>query len=176
MNIKMKIWLDSFSVCIMLFCGFAILSGCGKKLPAGWPKTYPCTVKVTKNGTALEGAMVILSPMNGSGGNWAIGGITNAAGITTIHTSYTNYSEPGAPEGMFKVTISKQLPQFQDPTPQEELNAMDYLERQAYAAKIDAEANKRPPIVPEKYSDPEQTELTLEVKPNTHTETTFDVE
>ncbi|MDR0608910.1 MAG: hypothetical protein LBG58_02275 [Planctomycetaceae bacterium] len=154
----------------------SLFSGCGKKLPEGWPKVYPCTIKVTKGGTPLEGAMVILTPMTGSGGNWAIGATTDAQGVAVIHTSYTNFTEPGAPEGTFKVTINKSLPPLKDPMPPEELEKLDYMARQAHVAKLDAEAAKRPPIVPKKYSDMSQTPLKVEIKPDAPVEETFDVE
>jgi hypothetical protein len=164
------------ALCYIISLHCLILSGCGKKLPANWPKTYPCTIKVTKNGMALGNAMVILSPTNSAGNNWAVSGITNVNGVAVIHTSFINYTEAGAPEGTFIVTISKQLPPIPDPTPQEELEKMDYWERQAHIAKLDAEANKRPPIVPIKYSDVKQTTLKIEVKTNTTNEATFEIE
>ncbi|MDR3111184.1 MAG: hypothetical protein LBU65_16065 [Planctomycetaceae bacterium] len=157
-----------------LLIAFAAI-GCGKNLPADWPKTYPCKITVTKGGVPLDGAMVTLTP-TGGGGNYAIGGITDAQGVAVIQTSYTNYSEAGSPEGSFKVTITKSLPEFVDPTPQSKLDAMDYEERVKHVQKMDEEANKRPPIVPKSISDSSATTLTIDVKSDGKTEATFDVD
>ncbi|MDR1491949.1 MAG: hypothetical protein LBT05_04420 [Planctomycetaceae bacterium] len=164
------------NILLLLALLVSLFSGCGKKLPDGWPKVYPCTIKVTKSGTPLEDAMVILTSAAGSGGNWAVGATTDAQGVAVIHTSYTNFTEPGAPEGTFKVTIDKSLPPLKDPTPPEELEKLDYIARQAHVAKLDAEAAKRPPIVPKKYSDVSQTPLKVEIKPDSPVEETFEIE
>jgi hypothetical protein len=160
----------------MLFCGFAVLSGCSQKLPANFPKTVPCKITVTNGGVPLDTATVILTATDGSGGNWVVAGETNTQGVAEIKTVTLGHSADGAPAGLFKVTVRKPLPLYIDSTPKEQLEKMDYEQTLAHNAKIGEEANKRPPIVPEKYSDPAQTTLTIEVKPDTPAEATFEVE
>jgi len=119
--------------------------------------------------------MVMLSRTENHG-NWAVGGITDAHGVAVIHTSYTNFTEPGAPAGMFKVTIDKALPPITDTKTLTELQAMDYNAIQEYQMKQSAEADKRPLIVPKKYANVSLTSLTIEIKPDGKTEESFDVE
>ncbi|MDR3110747.1 MAG: hypothetical protein LBU65_13850, partial [Planctomycetaceae bacterium] len=57
----------------------------------------------------------------------------------------------------------------------DELEKMGYDKRQEHVAKLDAQASKRPPIVPQKYSDLSKTTLLVEVKSGTLVDVTFDV-
>jgi hypothetical protein len=169
----MKFYIISLLFIVSIFCCF--LSACHSKVSTDRPKTYPCTIKVTKGGNTVEGAMVLLTRTS-QHNNWAVSGITNSEGIAVIHTSYTNFTEPGSPEGMFKVTINKTLPPYIDSTPENVLNAMSYEERLNHETKIMMEARKRPPIIPSKYSNLAQTPLIIEVKSDSSSEVVFDVE
>jgi len=81
----------------MLLC----LTGCGgPKKPDGFPPLYPCEVIITKNGVPLEGASV---QFNSSDARWPPAGTTDAQGVAVINT----LSHPGAPEGEYKVLVSK---------------------------------------------------------------------
>ena len=69
----------------------------------GFPPLYPCQITITQGEQPLEGAMVRLVPETGSFA-WGITGKTDAHGTAKMST-HTNY--PGAPEGTFKVCVSK---------------------------------------------------------------------
>ncbi|MDR1383439.1 MAG: hypothetical protein LBJ67_06285 [Planctomycetaceae bacterium] len=158
---------------ILLALFVSLLYGCGKKLPEGFPKTFSCSITITKDGKPLDNAMVLFTPESGSGGAWAIGAITDAQGVAEIHTTVTGYSQKGAPLGKYKVTVSKDLPPLEDA---DAGKAMSYEETLAHNAKLAEKAAKRLPIVPKKYSDVSQTPLKVEIKPDTPIEETFDVE
>lgn len=90
-------------------CTIAFLSGCGEKVPEGFPKTVSCQVTVTDGGSPIEGASVGLipdKPMN----SIVVGGNTDSAGKAIIRTMQGEYSHLGAPEGSYTVTIAKTLP------------------------------------------------------------------
>jgi hypothetical protein len=83
---------------VLLSC----LSGCNRRSnkPDGFPALYPCEITIKVNGVPLEGANVKL---NSPDARWPPGGVTNAQGIAKINT----YTHPGAPEGEYKVLVSK---------------------------------------------------------------------
>jgi len=81
----------------------SIFSGCGgRKRPDGLPDLYPCEITITQGGNPLEGASVRLVRETGTT-DWAITGRTEANGVVKIFT----HDFPGAPEGTFKVLVSK---------------------------------------------------------------------
>jgi len=84
------------AVCIFVGCG-------GPPRPAGMPPLFPCEITITQEGQPLENAFVQLVPEDGSSG-WSIAGHTNANGVARI---LTHAQFPGAPEGTFKVLVSK---------------------------------------------------------------------
>ena len=85
--------------------------GCSKsKQPDGFPPVYPCEITITMNGTPLVGANVSLSSSLES--PWFSGGVTDDKGVAKINT----YSFVGAPEGEYKVLVSK----YELPPPRED--------------------------------------------------------
>jgi hypothetical protein len=93
---------------IRIFIGAALVlctfSGCGKEpRPAGFPALYPCKITITQGGQPLEGALVRLMPESGKS-EWVTSGTTNASGVAAVVT-HAKFS--GAPEGTFKVCVSK---------------------------------------------------------------------
>lgn len=89
-------------------CAFftLIMIGCnsGQKLPEGMPPLKPCELTFTQEGTPLQGAIVSLYPTSGGSQQWILGGKTDTAGKAVI---FTNGKYTGAPEGSYKVVISK---------------------------------------------------------------------
>lgn len=145
------------------------LIGCTQKKPEGWPDSYPCKITVLQNGAGIDGVNVSLSNVEGQG-SWMVSGLTDSQGAAKMETAWTQGSQPGAPEGKFKVMLFKKLPPMVDPTPQAKLDAMSYEERVAHNAKLSAEADKRPPILHEKFKETTTTpiEVTVSKGSNEH--------
>ena len=108
-------------------------------------------------------------------GSWSVMGRTNSQGDAVMETVWAKGADPGAPAGNFKVTLSKPLPPFIDPTPQATLDTMSYEDRYAHGEKIDAEAAKRKPLIPAELSDAETTPLKIEVKSGEPNEAAFEI-
>jgi len=150
---------------VLLFV-FVWLPGCGSKYPPDWPKTYPCTITVTKDGQPYEGVTILMTRLEDHG-SWAVSGLTDASGVAEIETSWTKASVKGAPEGRFKVTASKAEPPPELPISEAELQVMSYDNRTAF---MEAERLKRqnsPPLIPQALADPGMTKVQIEVKPGT---------
>jgi hypothetical protein len=150
------------------------LVGCGPaKYPSDWPKTYPCTITVTKGGQPLEDVMVLLARTE-KHGSWAVSGKTDASGVAEIETSWTHAVSKGAPEGTFKVTLSKTETPPPPSKSDAELEAMSYDERAAFL-EAEAEKIRNASAFPASISDPATTQVRIEVKPGTPAEFTIDV-
>lgn len=80
-----------------------LLFGACKKenRPDGMPVLYPCKVKITLQDAPLEGASVNLANAT----PWSGGGTTDQNGVVDIMTR----GFPGAPEGEFKVLVTKNM-------------------------------------------------------------------
>ena len=82
----------------------AVVCGCSKeKRPAGLPPLHPLTIEIYQDGAPLEQAGVDLLADDPAIARWPAGGTTDEKGQCRIYT----YGLPGAPEGKFKVTVSK---------------------------------------------------------------------
>lgn len=142
---------------------FAPLIGCGTaQYPPDWPKLFPCKVTVTKSGAPLDGVQIFMTRTSNHG-SWAVGGTTDSNGVAVIETSWSKAAQAGAPEGTFKVTLQKPLPPFVDPTPQSQLDTMDYEARKVHDEKMLAEATKRPTLIPEFLSRADQTPVEVQI-------------
>lgn len=87
-----------------------ILSGCSEeKRPEGFPKLYPLVIEILQEGAPLDQAGVDLISDNPEIARWPSGGTTDINGQVRIYT----YGFPGAPEGKFRVTVSKTLTEGQ---------------------------------------------------------------
>ena len=91
-----------FSLAALLCCVAVV--GCGRPKPDGMPKLFPCNVKVIQDDAPLADATVTFHGPDGF--KWAVSGTTDASGVAKMHTHGTY---PGAPEGEFKVTITKHV-------------------------------------------------------------------
>jgi len=102
--------LSVLGVCLLL------LPGCTKKKPDGIPPLHPVTVKITKGNDPVVGANVFLVASTGSSGSWSASGVTDTTGLATIETSQGDWKAKGAPEGEFKIYLTK-LAKFEEPPP-----------------------------------------------------------
>ena len=134
------------------------MSGCGPKPPADFPKVYPATVTVLKDGTPLADVMVNFE-------NKTIhisSGVTDAGGKAVIATKTPHYSAMGAPVGTYKVYLSKE-PDLKSKLPDEEVNKMEPAQVQTYLAKLRAEKANTPRPLPAVLENANKTPLTIEV-------------
>ena len=103
----MQTSLRSFVTCLLygtgLIAAVSVLGCGGKKLPAGFPKLYPCTISINQEGVPLAGAVVKLH-IQGNPLEWTVSGQTDDAGKAVI---YTHGIHAGVPAGDFKVTVDK---------------------------------------------------------------------
>jgi len=105
-----RIVLTVLGVCLLL------LPGCRKGKPDGIPPLFPVTVKITKGDTPVTGANVFLVAPTSISGSWSASGVTDASGLATIETSQGDWKAKGAPEGEFKIYLTK-LAKFEEPPP-----------------------------------------------------------
>ena len=151
-------------LCVAVLC-----VGCGPQLPSDLPKLYPTVVTVIQDGEPLSGATVTLINADPSGG-WACVARTDTAGKATI---MTNGMYKGAPEGTYKVTVSKQeVEQGDNPFADAPDPAVDQTAYQEWVMKNEdriAAAQRRQPVtydlVDPKFSSPTQTTLELTITP-----------
>ena len=94
----------ALSSALVLCAALTFVGGCSRPTPDGMPKLVPCTVRVTQEEEPLAGATVEL--LGDENFKWTVSGTTDAQGNAKIHT-HGNY--PGAPEGSYKVAVSKQI-------------------------------------------------------------------
>ncbi|MCL2117901.1 MAG: hypothetical protein FWH27_05680 [Planctomycetaceae bacterium] len=141
------------------------------------PKLFPCTITVTKGGTPVSGANILLfSPQ--LPGSLATSGQTNAGGVAEIGSSLANYFESGSPAGELTVVIQKtpDVPEELKLTP-EEHSKMTPPESNAYSAKLAKAMKDAPKIVPDKLSSPATSPLKVTVaESKTGTHVTFELD
>lgn len=145
-------YFSTFLILYVLFC----LAGCsGEPRPAGFPKLYPVTLKVSQEGTPLEGAFVQLQS-NDPAMTWTTSGTTDANGAAVLWT-YGKYK--GAPAGTFKVTVMKDINEG-------EKEYTDALDRQdvAAAAKVKVRSFS---YVEELYTSFSKTPIEIEITKST---------
>lgn len=86
------------------------IGGCSQqKRPDGMPELYPCTITITQDGKPFEGAIVRLYSNDVV---FHVSGTTNASGTAVM---LTHGEFKGAPEGTYKVTVSKEEKEFIEP-------------------------------------------------------------
>ena len=82
--------------------------GCGPSKPSDVPKLFSTQVTVVKGGSPVVGANVFLVADSGTAtGSWSVAGKTDQMGLAVIKTSQGDWSAPGAPEGAYKIYLTK---------------------------------------------------------------------
>lgn len=84
-----------------------LCSGCGGgvKLPSDLPKLHPTVITVIQDDKPLAGAMVAMENVDPEMEKWSCVALTDDAGKATVQTKGQYV---GAPEGTYKVTVTKQ--------------------------------------------------------------------
>ncbi|MDO5554977.1 MAG: hypothetical protein Q4G68_14570 [Planctomycetia bacterium] len=114
-------WTRRGIILLTLVSLLLVNEGCGrKKRPNGLPDLRPCKITVTQNGQPAEGVLVMLAPVEGGTCPWAVTGHTDANGTAVIMT-HGEYR--GAPEGHYKIFLSKQVIEGCDPASMERPSA-----------------------------------------------------
>ena len=106
----------NFAFVAAILCLCAIVCGCSKgpKKPADLPKLNPTTATVTyDDGTPVDGATVALLASQTGGRTWNLTGVTDAAGQVTFKTD-GNWD--GAPAGEYRVIVTKEVSEVEEPT------------------------------------------------------------
>lgn len=86
----------------VLFCSI----GCSPRNTIdGFPKIYPCEIKLIQDGKPLSDCRIVLHSKDPAIVRWPIGGKTDDSGNATI-TTYGKFS--GAPSGSYTVTLSRE--------------------------------------------------------------------
>lgn len=140
----------ALSSALVLCAALTFVGGCSRPKPDGMPKLVPCTVRVTQEEEPLAGATVEL--LGDENFKWTVSGTTDAQGNAKIHT-HGDY--PGAPEGSYKVAVSKQVVE------QEEVD-----ESQMSASYVPSGGTAYNCVDPQ-YGKADTTPLTIDVKGKT---------
>ena len=165
----MKLWNTVFAAGVSL----VFIMGCGPKKPDGIPPLYPAKVMVQNGASPIVGASVFLVSQGATSGSWGVNGVTDSSGTATITTSQGEWKSKGAPEGNYKIYITKRPEIQEEPMPEEIANDSDAMER--FAAEQMKKLNAAPKIIPEKLSNPAQSPLTITVSASGSTELTVDI-
>jgi hypothetical protein len=149
----------------------AALSGCGDD--SGLPRRYSVSGTVSYNGKLLEKGNINFAPDGPEG---------RAAGGTIVDGRYsltTHDTDDGAVPGKYKVSVvakmidaSKVDLNIKGAATEEAKKAMAAVFPQKVAARAAAAVKI---LIPSKYSSPETSGLTFEVKPQSNTGTDFDL-
>jgi len=158
----MKMKKNAFALAMVL-AGSAcvtLLSGCqfgGEALPEGLPKLIPTSIQLTQDGAPLAGATVSLISTAG-GQQWYPGGLSNDSGTIEL---YTNGRYKGAPEGHYKVVVTKTEtdPSQLGPAPSE-----DDPKFSKYMEDLAKEQRSTYTLVEKKFNDAKTTTLEIEIK------------
>ena len=156
---------------ILVILALLCLLGCGKKRPEGLEQIYPCNITVTKGGTPLADARVVLHSKTGVGFTFA--GMTNSQGKTEI---ISEFDFKGVPAGNYGVAIIKSPENPVKKKSQEELNAMTMEEGQAYFAQYHAAAGKLEKVIPDHLTVPSASPLEIAVTESGPNDFSFEIE
>lgn len=153
-------------------CALVAAIGCGgKPKPDGMPELIPATIVVTQEGAPLADATVTLVSADGSC-KWAVGGKTDAKGRAALNT-HGDFS--GAPEGNFKVGVSKVEIKVKEGAVDEEGNPLQPTPEQLKnPALLDARFVETTSVVPAEYENAQNSPLEVTISKSAK-ETTVDV-
>ncbi len=125
----------------VFLCAMLFTLGCTGGKPSHIPNLVKCSVKVTHDGSPVEGAKVLFAP---DAGQFSAAGITDATGVAVMKTEGVY---DGAVIGEYRVSVTKmEVIQFDiGPSP---TNPKEYAEYEAKLKKIPKPKN----FLPEQYS------------------------
>ena len=129
-------------------CCLSLLTGCGEKYPADFPKVYPIKVTVTDGTTPLSNVRLMFYRVsNESGSGYGVSGFTDATGVAKVSTSQGAYAKAGIPAGEYVVTVEDVIIVDLGVSP-EEIAKMSYPEEMKLAkeeSRLRAEYKRKVP-------------------------------
>jgi len=148
--------------------------GCGPKKPAGVPELLPTSVTIVKGSDPVKGANVFLVPGTSTpSGSWSIMGVTDETGKAKVETSQGDWKAFGAPQGEYKVYITKlaAIEEPEKPTGAEE-GGPELQEYYAERLKRLEEASKE---IPKEMTQADTSGLTVTVAAGSGANATLDI-
>lgn len=148
------------SLSVVFFSLFLIVfAGCQGK-PADVPDMVPCKIVVKNGSSPVSGVSVVLGITSGSG-TWSVSGTTNSSGIATMETVQLGWKGTGAPQGEYKITLSK-TPTLERIS-SEEYGNMSAADQEKYNAEQNKKLAELPREIPEFLNSFEMTPLSISV-------------
>ena len=134
---KIRSKLNTCVLVMLLACYCLCSGGCGnrQKFPEGMPAPHPTVITVIQDDKPLEGASVVLMPMDSSN-SWSAGALTDSGGKGTLKT-LSQYD--GVVPGKYYVLVSKREAEesYEVPPPDPETDPEGYANyMRTYSAKI----------------------------------------
>ena len=151
-----------------LFC-----VGCGPKKPDGIPKLNQTKITVQKAGAPVVEANVFLVPDGAPSGSWSVSGKTDAMGVAVIKTMQGDWEAPGAPEGNYKIYLTK-FTKIEEPERPANMDE-DEEAKKAYYAEREKRLKEAGSEIPPAMNDAATSGLTISVGASL-TELTIDVD
>lgn len=142
---------------LSLFIG--LFMGCSRK-PADVPALVPCKIIVKNGSSPVADVSVILGMTTGSD-TWSVSGKTNSSGIADLSTVQMGWKGGGAPQGQYKITLSK-TPKLERISA-EEFDKMSPAEQETYNLEQNKKLAALAREIPEVLGSFETTPLTIEV-------------
>ena len=164
----------SMQVAALLLVTALCCCGCGPKKPYGIPKLHPTTVTILKDSAPVVKANVFLVPAEGTvSGSWATRGLTNESGVATIETAQGDWKAPGAPEGQYRVYLTK-VAEIEEPEVPADMGSNPEAEEAYYAERLKRLEAANTEIAPNFTSD-STSGLTITVAAGAGASETFDI-
>ena len=151
-----------------LFC-----VGCGPKKPDGIPKLNQTKITVQKSGSPVVNANVFLVPDGAQAGSWSVSGKTDQTGVAIIKTMQGDWEAPGAPEGNYKIYLTKFV-EIEEPERPDNMDE-DEEAKKAYYAEREKRLKEAGSEIPPAMTDAGTSGLTISVAAGM-TELTIDVD
>ncbi|MDR0609303.1 MAG: hypothetical protein LBG58_04280 [Planctomycetaceae bacterium] len=156
--------LRQWFIVVLIVLPFILNIGCSKH-PKGFPKLYPCSIALTKNGKPLHNVCVLLKNETVQG-TWGISGTTDISGTAIIVTSLGEYIGKGIPNGEYIVSLDEIIHPPNGKT-KEEIGKLPEEELYKYIAE-EAKMIDALRIIPKEFSDSNKSPLKIAVKANSN--------
>ena len=90
---------------LLLLCAMTLGLGCGKKMPADFPKVHPISLTVTDGSNPLTDVRVTFYPLEKGKAYAASGNIDATTGAFKVVTTHGSFATEGIPAGEYVVAV-----------------------------------------------------------------------